>query len=102
VVTTIIVLFNLKPGVERAVYERWARDTDLPVVRQLRSVDSFEVLRSAGLLGGGAAPYQYIEIIRVNDMQAFDRDIASHTVQRVAAEYREFADAPAFIQTDAL
>ena len=100
--TTIIVLFNLKPGVERAAYERWARETDLPVVRQLRSVDHFEVLRSAGLLDGGAAPYQYIEIIRVNDMQAFGRELASETVQRVAAEYSEFTDAPSVIQADAL
>ena len=100
--TTIIVLLNLKPGVDRATYERWARETDLPVVRQLRSVDSFEVLRTVGLLAGGEAPYQYVEIIRVNDMQAFGRDVASEAVQRVAAEYREFADAPLFIQTDAL
>jgi hypothetical protein len=101
-VTTIIVLFNLKPGVDRAAYERWARETDLPIVNQLRSVDGFEVLRTAGLLSGGAAPYAYVEIIRVNDMQAFGQDVASATVQRVAAEYREYADAPLFIQTEAL
>jgi len=101
-VTTIIVLFNLKPGVDRAAYERWARETDLPVVNTLRSVDGFEVLRTAGLLSGGAAPFDYVEIIRVNDMQAFGQDVASATVQRVAAEYREFADGPLFIQTEAL
>jgi len=101
-VTTIIVLFNLKAGVDRAVYERWARETDLPIVNRLRSVDGFEVLRTAGLLSGGEAPYQYVEIIRVNDMQAFGADVASETVQRVAAEYREFADAPLFIKTEAL
>jgi len=28
--------------------------------------------------------------------------VASATVQRVAAEYREFADGPLFIQTEAL
>ena len=100
--TTIVVLFNLKPGVDRAAYERWARETDLPIVNELRSVDSFEVLRTAGLLSGGAAPYDYVEIIRVNDMPAFGQDVASATVQRVAAEYREFADAPLFIQTEAL
>jgi len=31
-VTTIIVLFGLKAGVDRAVHERWARETDLPIV----------------------------------------------------------------------
>jgi hypothetical protein len=101
-VTTIVVLFNLKPGVDRAAYERWARETDLPIVNGLQSVDGFEVLRTAGLLAGGAAPYEYVEIIRVNDLPAFGRDVASATVQRVAAEYREFADAPLFIQTESL
>jgi REDY-like protein HapK len=101
-VGTIIVLFNLKPGVDRAAYERWARDTDLPIVNGLESVDGFEVLRTAGLLSGGAAPYQYVEIIRVNDMQAFGRDLASDDIQRVAAEYRDFADAPLFIASEAL
>jgi uncharacterized protein (TIGR02118 family) len=100
--TTIIVLFSLKPGADRATYERWARETDLPVVKQLRSVDGFEVLRTAGLLSGGAAPYEYVEILRVNDMREFGQDLASATLQRVAAEYREFADAPLFIQTEAL
>jgi hypothetical protein len=100
--TTIIVLFSLKPGADRATYERWARETDLPVVKQLRSVDGFEVLRTAGLLSGGVAPYEYVEILRVNDMREFGQDLASATLQRVAAEYREFADAPLFIQTEAL
>lgn len=100
--TTIIVLFNLKAGASRDAYERWARATDLPVVNALRSVDGFEVLRTAGLLAGGAAPYQYVEIIRVNDMQAFGVDVASETVQRVATEYRQFADEPLFILTEAL
>ncbi len=100
--STIVVLFNLKPGVDRADYERWARATDLPIVNALPSVDRFEVLRSAGLLAGGDAPYQYVEFIRVKDMSAFRNDIASETIQRVAAEYRQFADNPVFILTNPL
>ncbi len=30
--TKIVVLFNLKPGVSVEAYERFARDTDLPIV----------------------------------------------------------------------
>jgi hypothetical protein len=101
-VTTIIGLFNLKAGAGRDEYERWARGTDLPIVNALPSVASFEVLRAAGLISGGAAPYEYVEIIRVNDMQAFGADLASQTVQRLAAEYRQFADEPLFILTEAL
>lgn len=99
---TVVVLFKLKPGVDVARYQAWARGTDLKVVRQLKSVDDFAIYRAAGLLGGGAAPYDYIEVIRVNDMAAFGRDVASDTIQKVAAEFREFADDPQFILTDAL
>ena len=100
--STIIVLFNLKPGVDRAEYEQWARDTDLPEVRRLGSVDGFEILRAEGQLSGAPSPYDYCEIIRVGDLAAFDADLASEAIQRVAAEYLQYADAPVFIRTEAL
>lgn len=100
--STIIVLFKLRPGVDRAAYEQWARDTDLPAVRRLGSVDGFEILRAAGQLSGASSPYDYCEIIRVNDLAAFGADVASEAIQRVAAEYLQYADAPVFIQTEAL
>lgn len=101
--TTIVVLFNLKPGTEVAAYERWARERDLPTVNALDSVDQFEVLRSAGLLMSEAAPpYAYVELIRVNNMDQFGADVASVAVQKVAAEFGEFADQPLFILTEAL
>jgi hypothetical protein len=100
---TVIVLFNLKPGASRDDYERWARENDLPTVNALGSVDRFEVLKSAGLLiGEGKPPYEYIELIRINDMDAFGRDVASPAVQQGAAQFQQFADNPLFILTDAL
>ncbi len=101
--TTIVVLFNLKPGTDVAAYEQWARDRDLPTVNGLDSVDRFEVLRSAGLLMSDAAPpYAYVELIRVNDMEKFGADVAGEAVQKAAAEFGEFADNPLFILTEAL
>lgn len=100
--TTIIVLFNLKDGVKADAYEAWAKSTDLPIVNKLGSVDSFKVFRSTGLLGGGAAPYQYIEVLVVNDMGKLGADIGTETMQRVAGEFRQFADNPLFIMTDEL
>ena len=101
--TTIVVLFNLKDGVDDAAYEHWARERDLPTVNALASVDQFEVLRCAGLLMGDAQPpYAYIELIRVNNMEKFGADVASEAVQKVAAEFGEFADNPLFILTEAL
>ena len=99
---TIVVLFNLKAGVSVTDYEAWARSTDLPIVNKLPSVDRFEVLRTTGLLGGGVAPYQYIEVLRVGSLDALFADIGTDTMQRVAAEFQAFADQPLFITTSAL
>lgn len=100
---TVVVLFNLKAGVDAGAYEAWAKTADLPTVNGLASVERFEVLKSAGLLGAdGASPWQYIELIRVHDMDAFFGDLGRPEVQAGAAAFGEFADNPLFIVTDAL
>ncbi len=101
--TTIVVLFNLKSDASVEKYERWAKERDLPTVNGLDSVERFEVLRSAGLLmGDGEPPYQYVELIRVRDMDQFGQDVTSEEVQKVAGEFGQFADQPVFILTEAL
>ena len=97
--TRIVVLLHLKPGKSATDYEVWARGTDLPTVNGLASVDRFSVHAATGLLGSEAQPpYDYIEILDVADMDAFGRDVASETMQRVAAEFQDWAD-PVFIVT---
>ncbi|WP_129646614.1 REDY-like protein HapK [Peristeroidobacter agariperforans] len=99
----IVVLFNLKPGADAAAYEKWARTTDIPGVRALKSVADFQVYRATGLLGADAKPpYSYIEVIDVPDMNAFGADVGSEAVQKVAAEFQQFADNPQFILTQAI
>ncbi|MEM6681784.1 MAG: REDY-like protein HapK [Pseudomonadota bacterium] len=98
--TQIFVLFNLKDGVTPEAYEAWAKATDLPTVRGLKSVASFNVYRASGLLGtDDPSPYAYIETIDVNDMEQFGADVSSQTMQKVAAEFQEVADNPCFILT---
>jgi hypothetical protein len=101
-VTTLIVLFNLKNPAAAADYERWAREVDLPTAGSLPSVELFEVLKAKGLLGGGASPYQYVEIIQVRDMARFGVDAATAAMQKVAAQFQAFADNPLFLVTDPL
>ncbi|MEO1247046.1 MAG: REDY-like protein HapK [Pseudomonadota bacterium] len=99
----IVVLFNLKPGVDVDAYESWARSTDLPTVNALQSVDRFTVHKAVGLLGkDDKPPYEYIEIIDVNDMQTFGENVSTETMRKVAGEFQGFADAPVFILTDAV
>lgn len=99
----IIVLFNLLPDADARAYESWARTTDIPGVRALGSVRDFQVYRTIGLLGSDdPAPYAYAEIIDVADMEALGADLGQPAVQRVAAQFQGFADAPLFILTEAL
>lgn len=100
----VIALFNLKPDVTPEAYEDWARSRDLPGVRSMPSVDDYAVHRTTGLLGGtGAAPYQYVAVLDIADMDGFDTDAAGPTSQAVAREFREFADGePHYILTDPL
>lgn len=90
------VLFDLHDGRDPAEYERWAAERDAATVRKLPSVDSFEVYRIDGALGGDP-PYRYVEVIEVNDMAQFDSDIAGTEMQEVAAEFQRWADGPTFV-----
>jgi len=99
----IVVLFNLKPGVDAAAYEAWARGTDIPGVNALGSVERFTVHRATGLFGSDAkSPYDYIEVIDIHGMEPFVADVSDPAFQAVAAKFGEFADNPQFILTEDL
>ncbi len=102
--TTIVVLFNLKSDADVKAYEQWAKTTDLPTVRGLKSVDGFDVFRTAGLLGKAdqAAPYQYVELIEISDMEGFGAECATDTMRKVAGEFQAFADGPCFMLSERL
>ena len=98
---SLIVLFNLRDGIDADDYEAWARETDIPGVSGLGSVDRFDVLKSQGLLMSDAAPpYEYVEVIEINDMDAFGEDMQGETVKKTAAEFQQFADNPTFILSE--
>jgi hypothetical protein len=97
----LVVLFNLQDDTAADQYEEWARTTDVPTVKGLDSVDDFRVFRADGLLmSNDPSPYDYVEIIEVNDMEQFGAEMESETVQQTAAEFQEFAEDPTFILTE--
>ena len=99
----IIVLFNLKEGVDPAAYEAWARRSDIPGVNGLGSVTRFTVHKATGLFGSdAAAPYQYVEVIDIAGMDGFVADISTPEFQAMAAPFQQFADNPQFILTENL
>lgn len=95
---TLIVLFNLRDDASVQAYEEWARTVDVPTVGALGSVDGFSVHRVSGLFGAEApAPYAYVEVIEVNDLDALVQDVSSDAMTAVAAQFQTFADAPVFM-----
>ena len=97
----LVVLFNLQSSADREAYENWAASTDLPIVRDLPSVDGFTLHRVSGLFGTDTpAPYQYVEVIDINNLDTFGADVSTATMQKVAGEFRTFADNPVFMLSD--
>ena len=99
----IVCLFNLKPDADRDSYEVWAKGTDIPGVIALGSVERFTVHRATGLFGSdGKSPYDYIEVIDIDGLDAFVADVSDPEFQKVASAFGQFADGPVFILTEDL
>ncbi len=99
----IIVLFNLKEGVDIAEYEEWAKTRDIPTASALSSVKSFTVHKATGLFGSDdPSPYEYFEIIDITGMDEFVADVSDPEFQTMAAPFQDYADGPQFILTEDL
>ena len=97
----LVVLFNLKDQASKDAYEKWAQATDVPTVKGLASVDDFRVYRLQNIMGTeNPSPYEYCEVIDINNMAKLGEEIASETMQKVAKEFQEFADNPTFIVSE--
>jgi hypothetical protein len=89
----MIVLANLKDGVDPEDYERWILESYAPAARDLPSVEDWRDYRVSGLLGSDdAPPYQYVVTLEVNDMEQLGRDMAGEEMQRLFSELHDLAD----------
>ncbi|RKR15227.1 REDY-like protein HapK [Maribacter vaceletii] len=94
----LVVLFNLKNNASQEAYEKWAITTDVPTASNMSSVDSFKVFKLGTIMGtNNTSPFQYCEVLEINDMTKLGEEVTSETMQKVAAEFQEFADNPTFI-----
>ncbi len=90
---TMIVLVNLKEGVNPEDYERWVLESYAPAVRELPSVGDWRDYRVMGLLGSDAAPpYRYVVTLDVGDLDQLGRDMAGAEMQRVLPALHRFAE----------
>jgi REDY-like protein HapK len=98
---TLIVLFNLKAGISATDYETWANAVDIPTVKGLQSIADFKLYKSQMLFGSDAPPpYQYFEIIDIQDLDVFGAEVGTEIMKRVAGEFQQFADGPLFVLTE--
>ncbi|WP_298477765.1 hypothetical protein [uncultured Maribacter sp.] len=94
----LVVLFNLKNDASMEAYEKWAQTTDVPTASNMSSVDSFKVFKLGTIMGtNNTSPFQYCEVLEINDMAKLGEEVTSETMQKVAAEFQKFADSPMFI-----
>jgi hypothetical protein len=89
----MIVLVNLKEGVEPEDYERWVIESYAPAVRGLPSVEGWRDYRTTGLLGSDAAPpYRYVATLDIGDLDQLGRDAAGEEMRRLLSELRDMAE----------
>ena len=95
----IIVMYTLKPDVDRATYENWTRTTDYPQMRGLTRVHSFVNHRIERPLMGDSKPtVDYVEIFDIPDLAGFlGEDMGGSVVQHVLGEFLPFVDNPQFL-----
>jgi hypothetical protein len=67
----VFFLNRLREGVDPASYERFVREVDYPFARRLPTIRSYVVTRLDGLFDGGTAPYDYLEVVEITDLEDY-------------------------------
>jgi hypothetical protein len=75
---TVFWFSRLQPGVKAEEYERWVREVDYVAARAIPSIISYRVHRISGPCVGDGAPYDYVEVVEITDIEDYRRDIGQH------------------------
>ena len=71
----VFFLNTLREGVDPADYERFVREVDYPFARSLPTIRSYVVTRLDGLFDGGQAPYDYLEVVEITELEAYRKSL---------------------------
>lgn len=89
----IIVLVDLKEGVDPEDYEIWVRDSYAPAILALDSVDEWRNYRATGLLGTDSPPpHHYVVVVDANDPERLRTETETAEFRRLLEELHGFAD----------
>jgi REDY-like protein HapK len=87
----VFFLNRLKDGVDPADYEGFVRDVDYPFARSLPTIRSYVVTRLDGLFSGGEAPYDYLEVVEITELDEYRRSLDPAGDPAVAAFVEEWS-----------
>jgi len=68
------VTFRLRPEVSAEAYEDWFRRENVPAVRKMRSITSYQVWRVVGAMEGEPL-FDFLEEMEVPDRAAFEEEV---------------------------
>ncbi len=83
---TIIDKIKLKNPDFHAQFMQWVTDTDYPACQQLKSVVSFQVFTL------NSEQADFIEIIQVTSLEAFERDMQTAVFQSLVSRFSQMAE----------
>ncbi len=93
---TVFFLARLREGVDPETYEAWVREFDYPTARSIPSILSYKTHRVAGPFRQATAPYDYIEVVEVTDIEDYRRELAelpqAQELRRQIVEYLQPSD----------
>jgi len=84
----VFFLNKLREGVDPADYERFVREVDYPFAQRLPTIRSYLVTRLEGLWEGGDAPYDYLEVVEITELEAYRKSLDPEA----SAEVKQFFD----------
>lgn len=74
----VFFLTQLKDGVDPDDYEQFLREVDYPRTQDLLPVSYYRATRIEGkVIGEGLSPYQYIEVLDIDDYDAYTAAFAN-------------------------
>jgi hypothetical protein len=85
---------KLKSGVAAADYEAWVQDFDYEKARELTSIRSYRTYRiDEPFFGPGSAPFDYLEVIEVTNLDEYRRELNEHpAAQAIAQEWGDYVE----------
>lgn len=86
---TVVHRIRLKAGVSPERFETWVREKDYAAAPRMDSLRSFSVHRVSS---DPLAPFHYFELIAINRVEAFERDMKTPLFDSLVAAFSEMAE----------